>query len=924
MVRIFARVLTAALFAVVFSACDGNLGADELVKRAEAHRAEGKPRTGLIELKNALQKSPENVGARLLLADISLQIGDAFSAERELLWARGKAERGVVEPALARAWLALGKTEQLLKEITANPEDPPVVQATILGLRGQAYLASARIDQAQTEFARASELDPAAAQLVAGKAQLAWRQQDLAGAGKLAEEAARAAPQDFGIGALRADILLASGDAAGAEEAWKNLSKLSENSVPARVGLARALLAEDKLPEAVKELDAVLKAAPRSAVASHLRGLAAYRTKDYAAAKAFSEKALSAAGDHMPTVLLAGAASYALEQYEQANRYLQRYITEVPGNAGARKLLAQTQLRLGRTENAIATLKAGLKQNPEDAQLLALVGAMVAKDGDLRAGGNYLQRAVALAPDNPRLRANLGLTKIALGQEEGVEDLEKAIEMDPNLTQAEVTLITAQLRAGKFQEALERAQRLQGEPNTAPAGFLLAGSALAGLRKLDEAEASYRKVLELQPANIAARSNLAMLAAEKGQFDAARSLLEEALKLQPDHLGSLLRLSLIEAAAGRREAQRQALERAVEAHPDAAVPRVLLGRYHLLTGDPAAALSIVEPVREKEQQDPRVLDIIGRAQLGLGRIEDAVTTFLALVKLHPESARGHLLLAQAYGALGNVEKQRGALERAVASQPDDFPARLELTRFTFAHHDMEKAQELLGRLQADFPRQPAVYDLAGDIAIAQNHQSEALSAYEMSWKIAPNTLTTTKLARLRWAMRDRDGSDSMLEEWLKKYPQDSTARLLVASQYIEIDKLKEAKAHLVELIHQTPDSAVALNNLAWVLHRSGENDAALTHATRASELAPESAVVMDTLGLILLDKNESARAVELLRKAVEKSGNEPGIRYHYALALSQTGKEPVARDMLKELLTGNTAFSERAQAEALLKKLGGS
>src|SRR5690606_32521053 len=136
MARNFARVMAAALFAVAVWGCDGNLGVDELVKRAEAHRSEGKPRAGIIELKNALQENPDSVAARLLLAELSLQVGDPFSAEKELLWARDKAERAAVEPSLARAWLALGKAEQVLKETAPKPEDSAEIQAALLGLRG--------------------------------------------------------------------------------------------------------------------------------------------------------------------------------------------------------------------------------------------------------------------------------------------------------------------------------------------------------------------------------------------------------------------------------------------------------------------------------------------------------------------------------------------------------------------------------------------------------------------------------------------------------------------------------------------------------------------------------------------------------------------------------------------------------------------
>ena len=54
--------------------------------------------------------------------------------------------------------------------------------------------------------------------------------------------------------------------------------------------------------------------------------------------------------------LMAGAASYALKSYEQAYYYLSPYVAEHPADIAARKLLAATQLRLGRPADAADTL----------------------------------------------------------------------------------------------------------------------------------------------------------------------------------------------------------------------------------------------------------------------------------------------------------------------------------------------------------------------------------------------------------------------------------------------------------------------------------------------------------------------------------------------------------------------------------------
>ena len=57
----------------------------EFVQRAKELRDEGMVRGAIVELKNALQKNPDNTEARWILGQIYLEIGDGADAEVQLL-----------------------------------------------------------------------------------------------------------------------------------------------------------------------------------------------------------------------------------------------------------------------------------------------------------------------------------------------------------------------------------------------------------------------------------------------------------------------------------------------------------------------------------------------------------------------------------------------------------------------------------------------------------------------------------------------------------------------------------------------------------------------------------------------------------------------------------------------------------------------
>ena len=129
---------------------------------------------------------------------------------------------------------------------------------------------------------------------------------------------------------------------------------------------------------------------------------------------------------------MAGASSYALHADEQAYYYLSPYVSEHPKDVAARKLLAATQLRLGRTADAAATLGPLKNEATDDVELLQLIGETSARGGDIATARRYLTLAVKHHPDNGMLRTQLGIAELAAGDPgDAVEKLERAAAAGP-------------------------------------------------------------------------------------------------------------------------------------------------------------------------------------------------------------------------------------------------------------------------------------------------------------------------------------------------------------------------------------------------------------------------------------------------------------------------------------------------------------
>jgi len=137
--------MSALFFAalLLLSGCGQDLTAAEHVSKAKDYMEKGDLKPALIELSSAVQKDPNSVEGRWLLAKVAADMGEGPRAEKEI---RKAMELGL-KPAsgqltLVKSLLLQGDLDRALQESSVLPPDiSKADQAAILGLRGQVYVA---------------------------------------------------------------------------------------------------------------------------------------------------------------------------------------------------------------------------------------------------------------------------------------------------------------------------------------------------------------------------------------------------------------------------------------------------------------------------------------------------------------------------------------------------------------------------------------------------------------------------------------------------------------------------------------------------------------------------------------------------------------------------------------------------------------
>ncbi len=901
--------------------CGKTQTAEDYVKSAKAHREAGDLSAAIIDVKNALQQEPRNLSARLLLAAYDIEQPDATAAEAELNHAKQDgADPKLLARPFAEAELLLGKPDAALKATEFGEDSPAELKADLLGLRAQALMALNRGNEAREAIDEALRQNPNSLLALIAKARYAIAVRDIAGAKETIAAAQRQEPKNATLWSLQGLVTFTAGDFAASEQAYQKMLEVAKWNLQARIGLARALIAEEKLKEAEAQLAIVLKAAPNDPNSNYLRALAAYRQRDYQTAEAHLQRALRARKDYLPAVLLAGATAYALKQYEQANNYLTPYVYQVPQNVQARKLLAAVQVALGRSSDAVKTLSP-VAQGSNDAQLLGIIGMAEARSGDLEAANRYLARAVEQAPENAALRTQLGVTQVAVGNKDaGIAELEQAAKIDPKAARPEIALFATYLQNKEYDKALDIAERLQkSHPNEA-IGFDFAGLAYLGKGDNVQARAALNKARQAHPGDPIACRTLASMAVREGDIKGAGELYAEILKANPKDAQAYLDLAAVEGRDGHTDDMQATLERAIKENPDEIAPRVVLARLFLIRSQNREALNAVEPIVAKFPKDPAALEIVGRAQLTLGNIDAARAAFRTLIEVQPKSSAGHRYLSEAEVAAHNPDLALTEARKAVEVEPKDALSRAYLARLYMTQKKFTEARGLLVALAGEFPQDASIAELQATVALELNQPEEAVEAYKRALPVADSAMLRTLLAAAQLKAGHAAEAELTLLPWVEAHPDDVVTHIGLGDLYLTQQRLNEAEKQYLAILEKNPNNVIAENNLAWVLSLKGQGGPALEHARHAAALAPTSPEVLDTLGVVLLQNRSAPEAVETLKKATQAAGT-PAIQFHLAQAFVAAGNKEEARGVLRKLLDGGQNFAEKEQAQKLLKEL---
>ncbi len=916
-----AQLLVSSLLLATLLACGEK--PEAMLNSAKDYLAKNDNKAAVIQIKNALQSNPNLPEARYLLGTTLLNSGDPVGAETELRKALGlNHPADLVVPQLATAMLAQGQAKKVTDEFGKIELTEAKAKASLQTSLAAAYSQQGMADAAHAALKAALVADPdyVPALLVKARQQAAQREVDDAMA--TVEEAIGKSPTSVDAWKLKGDLLrYARNQPTEAMAAYRKSIEIKPDFMAGQAAVITLLLQQNQLPEATTQIGQLAKFSPNHPQTKYLQAQLAFQKKDFKTARDLIQQVLQVAPGNVQALQLAGAVEMQLNSPAQAEAHFSKVLQAAPDLPLARRMLVMIYLRTGQPAKALETLTPGLNRDNVDPALFPLAGEVYLQNNDLKMAEEYFTKARQQDPENARNRTALALTHLVGGQTElALGELESIAASDSGTT-ADLALISAHLRRQEFDKALKAVDGLEKKQADQPLAANLRGRILLAKKDVPGARKSFERALEIDPMYFPAVASLASLDLADKKPEEAKKRFQAVLAKNPKHGQALLALAELAARTGApKEEVAKLIGNAVSANPAEAAPRLLLIDFHLRNKDVKLATSAAQDAVAALPDNPELLDALGRTQLAAGEINQALASYNKLATLQPLSPLPHMRMADVHLANKNKEAAAASLRKALELKPDLRQAQRGSILLDVDSKNIEGAMATARNIQKQSPKDATGYVLEGDIHASQKNWDNAATAYRNGLKQVSSTELAVKLHAVLRAAKKTVEADKFAAGWQKDHPKDGAFMLYLGDGDIARKDYTTAEKLYTAVTKVQPNNAVAYNNLAWVtakLNREG----AIALAEKANALAPNQPAFMDTLAVLLSDKGDYTRALELQTKVMALQPQNPVFKLNLAKIHLKGGKKELAKKELDDLSKLGDKFDGQAEVTELLKGL---
>ncbi len=382
-----------------------------------------------------------------------------------------------------------------------------------------------------------------------------------------------------------------------------------------------------------------------------------------------------------------------------------------------------------------------------------------------------------------------------------------------------------------------------------------------------------------------------------------------------------LALALLEAATGEIASARRRLDRLTDDHPERTAVWRIDATLAMERNAPGRAEDAARRGLELAPGDPRLMLLLARAQIRLGRLDAAEASTDALLEDQGDRPRLRLALARLY-----LEEQRPQAARRLLLpllEGDDTPPLAFLLLGSIAEQQGEVDNALLYYRQVPEGDSFLLARLSASRMLIEDDRLVDARTFLRNERLnhpeAASGLTGLEVELLDSVGADAQ-ADALLDSYLARHPDDASLRYQRAMRAYGHGDLAAMERDLRAIIAHDPDNANALNALGYTLadeNIAGRLEEARALIERALEIEPNNPAILDSRGWVAYRLGNVDAALPWLERAWAAMPDQE-IAAHLIEVLWVAGERERARSLMRTALE---RFDPRPRIDELLERL---
>lgn len=897
----FVKSILCASVVLVISACGDNESAQTYITQAESLIVKEQNNAAVISLKNALKLEAKNAQARFLLGRLYLAQGDAENAIKELELAnKFKYDVNRVLPLLARSYMLIESDEDLLA-LAAQEKFLASINTQYLAYKTLAALRTNKNQLAKETVDAALAVSQSDGFSMLADAYLEFSKQNVAHASTLVERILTATPDNADALMLQGQIATVENNYVLAVDSFKRYLMLQPRSGKVQLFIADGLIKNGQYNEAETIADAILAKVPTQPFMQYIKAMARFENKDYQAANNLAGQSLSSGFKSFSLKLVAGASAFYLQNYEQSNLHLSDIVSYLPTEHPARRMLAVSQLQLGLIDDVSETIKDYDSKNKESSQFLSTLSYELLELGAYEKAqemANYVSNTKDLTAEQT---ARAGALKLMMNDPTGIENLELALQQNPELISAELALAFASIKSGNLSRATEISEKWLTQYPSKAGGYNLKATIFFKNNQLVEGKAALEKSLQIEPNNVYALTQMVKLANHQSDTAQAILLTEQALQAHPNNIEVLRQYFEFH----KNEQGLQVVTQAQQDNIGDIKYGILLAEALMHLEQFKQAGSVLDGYQVNVKTPKRYWQLVLAANTKQTDGKDVYTIIAKWHKTNSYHIEPVFLLVNYWTSKKSPDRALNVLQDAFSKHPNSLILHLVKMQVLLDDHRSDEAKLLLKALAQFDMDKNVLAGIEGRIFLLDRKFAAAVPKLEQQYQAKATARNATYLA-LAYDGNDQKAEAIKLLEQVAAEEEtnnkiNANISLSLANMYLAEHKDK-AVIEYERLINIMPNNIVALNNLSWLYMEEGKFVQSLEYSKLAYDKAPKIPNVVDTYAQALLKSNKKIEALTKAKEAYELSqGKDIDIALNYVDVLLVNNKDMQAKSLLQSI-----------------------